>query len=314
MKNLNISFMARQKIKNKYVFLGDTNSINIELVVKSFNYLKNKVNYILICNKRDLFNNQYFRKSKLKINEVIDPLSFRNYKKRNLNIFNVENKSNKKYLILLNQIKVSNDLANITNFDLVTMPINKDIFIKKIKFIGMTELLGELNKRSTIRLMYGDKFSVIPITTHINIKNVHKQIINSSSLENVLKNIFINLRNKNLNIDIKEIKFLCYNPHCGEKGSLGKEDILIKKIIKNFRRIKGPYPADSAFNKINRGTLFISTYHDQVLIPFKILNKKSFNMTLGLNYRRLSPAHGTAKDIKQKYIANNYSYLTCLLC
>ena len=111
----------------------------------------------------------------------------------------------------------------------------------------------------------------------------------------------------------KEIIFLCYNPHCGEDGTLGNEDILIKKIIKKFKKIKGPYPADSAFNKTKINKLYISTYHDQSLIPFKILNKKSLNLTLGLNYRRLSPAHGTAKDIKDKYVADNTSYLACHL-
>ena len=53
-------------------------------------------------------------------------------------------------------------------------------------------------------------------------------------------------------------------------------------------------------------------YHDQALIPFKILNKKGINLTLGLNYRRLSPAHGTANDIKFKNIADISSYLACM--
>ena len=53
-------------------------------------------------------------------------------------------------------------------------------------------------------------------------------------------------------------------------------------------------------------------YHDQVLIPFKILNKKGINLTLGLNYRRLSPAHGTALDIKYKNISDNTSYIECM--
>ena len=83
--------------------------------------------------------------------------------------------------------------------------------------------------------------------------------------------------------------------------------------IKLYKNVKGPLPADSAFIKIKKRTLFISTYHDQVLIPFKLINKKSFNLTLGLQYKRLSPAHGTAKDIKKKYIAENRSYLTCQL-
>ena len=55
-------------------------------------------------------------------------------------------------------------------------------------------------------------------------------------------------------------------------------------------------------------------YHDQALIPFKILNKKSMNLTLGLNYRRISPAHGTAKDIKYQNLADNLSYIECMLC
>ena len=62
-----------------------------------------------------------------------------------------------------------------------------------------------------------------------------------------------------------------------------------------------------------KNTLFISTYHDQALIPYKIINKKGFNFTLGLNYRRLSPAHGTAKDIKFKNKSDNTSYLACML-
>ena len=304
--------MEKRKTKKKIIFLGDTNSINIELVIKSFKFLKNKVNYIIVCNKNELIKNKFFKKSKLKINEILDPINFTNYKKNNLNIFNVENTSKTKYLNLLNQIKISNEIANFTKYDLITMPINKDVFKKKISFIGMTEYLGFLNKKQTSMLMYGDSFSVIPITTHINLKTINK-FINFKFLNSYLENVLYNIKKKIYALNYKEIIFLCYNPHCGEDGTLGTEDILIKKIIKNFKKIKGPYPADSAFNKTKTNKLFISTYNDQSLIPFKILNKKSLNLTLGLNYRRLSPAHGTAKDIKNKYVADNTSYLTCHL-
>lgn len=304
--------MIRQKIKKKLIFLGDTNSINIELIIRSFESLKNKVHYILICNKSDLLKNSLFKKSKLHINEILDPFSFKNYKKNYLNIFIVKNISYKKYLNLLNQIKVSNKIANLTGYDLVTMPINKDVFKKNIKFIGMTEYLSYLNKTPTAMLMYGDKFSVIPVTTHINVKNIYKYI-KSDYLNFYLKNILSSLKKISNAIRFNEIRFICYNPHCSESGSLGKEDILIKSIIKKFKNIKGPLPADSAFINLKKRTLLISTYHDQVLIPFKLINKKSLNLTLGLKYRRLSPSHGTAKDIKGKYIADNKSYLTCLL-
>lgn len=304
--------MKKLEIKKKYVFLGDINSINIELIVKSFNLLKDKVKYVLICNKNDLLKSNHLKKSKLKINEIYDPINFNDYKKNQINVFNVDNISYKKHLNLLNQIKISNSLANSTKYDLITMPINKFVFKKELRFVGMTEYLGKLNKNFTLMLMYGDKFSIIPMTTHINLKNISKYI-NSNYINKFLKNIFYNLNKTIYQLNFKNIEFLCYNPHCGEEGTLGYEDSLIKKILKKYKKIKGPYSGDSIFKEIKKNTLFISTYHDQALIPFKILNTKSLNITIGLSYRRLSPAHGTAREIKDKYIADNTSYITCLL-
>ena len=117
--------MKNQKNKKKLIFLGDLDSINIELVIKSFYFLKHKVSYILICNKNDFIKSIHFKKSNLKINEILDPINFYDYNKNQINIFNIENISQKKFLNLLNQIKISNSLANITKLDLITMPINK---------------------------------------------------------------------------------------------------------------------------------------------------------------------------------------------
>ena len=124
--------------------------------------------------------------------------------------------------------------------------------------------------------------------------------------------ILKHINNINYQLKFKNIKFLCFNPHCGEDNTLGSEDRIISECVSNFRNISGPYAADSAFNNINKKTLFISMYHDQALIPFKILNKRGINLTLGLNYRRLSPAHGTANDIKFKNIADDSSYRSCM--
>ena len=298
-------------MKKKFVFLGDLESINLELIHNSHNYLKYKVEYILLGNIKDA--SKYLSKinSKIEINEIYNPLNFQNYKNDNLNFFNIENIDKEKNQILLNQLSIANHLANSSKVDLVTLPINKSVFKKKMEFIGMTEYLAKINKRNTIMLMHGEKFSVIPLTTHINLKDV-KKYLNKKYLNLKLKLINNQIQRKIYNLNFKSIKFLCYNPHCSEENTIGNEDQKISEIIKKYKNIYGPFSADSAFNKIQNNLLFISMYHDQALIPFKILNKKGINLTLGLNYIRLSPAHGTAKDIKYKNIANTSSYISCM--
>lgn len=300
-------------MKKKYVFLGDTDSINIELISKSHGFLKNKVQYILIGSIEEL--EKYLKKinSKLEINEIINPFNFKEFKSHNLNIYNIESSSKEISENLINQIDISNFLANKTKIDLVTMPINKYSLKKTLTFNGLTEHLSKINNRKTAMLMKGNIFSIIPITTHINIKNVHKYL-NQNKLSTFIKFIINQIEKKKYDLKFKKLKFLCYNPHCGEESLLGNEDRTIFKTIEKFKKIKGPFPADSAFTNNNLDTLFFSMYHDQALIPFKILNKRSMNLTLGLNYRRISPAHGTAKDIKYQNLADNLSYIECMLC
>lgn len=299
-------------MKKKFVFIGDIDSINLEIVHKSHRHLKNKVQYILLGNIGDVCKYLKKIKSKLEINEIINPLDFENYNPNSLNLFNIENISNKKYQNIINQIHVSDYLSNLLKIDLVTLPINKALLKKEIEFTGMTEYLAKINKKSTFMLMYGEKFSVVPITTHINLNKVNK-FLNKKYLEKTLNQIIFQTQRKIYKLKIKSIKFLCYNPHCGEDNTIGPEDKIISKLISKFKKITGPYSADSAFKILNdKGLLFISMYHDQALIPFKILNHKGINLTMGLNYRRLSPAHGTAKDIKFKDIADISSYLACM--
>ena len=298
-------------MKKKFVFLGDLDSINLELISKSHKYLKNKVEYILLGNIKDA--SKYLSKlnSNLEINEIYNPLNFENYKRNTLNFFNIENTHKDKHKILLNQLSIANHLSNSSKIDLVTLAVNKYIFKKKIEFTGMTEYLAKINKRNTIMLMHGEKFSVIPLTTHINLKDVIKNL-NKKYLNSKLTLISRQIERNIYKLKFKSIKFLCCNPHCGEENTIGNEDKIIKTVIKKFKNIYGPYSADSAFSNFGNNLLFISMYHDQALIPFKILNKKGINVTLGLNYRRLSPAHGTARDIKYKNIANPSSYLACM--
>ena len=305
--------MSSKKNKRKYIFLGDTDSINIEIITKSHSFLKKKVDYIVIGNKSKLKN--YLKKLNfdIKVNSITDPINFGNYNKSFINIFDVEDKYKAKYKNLLYQLNLSNHLSKTTGYDLITMPIDKSIFKKNMEFNGITEYLGKINNKDTAMLMYGENFSIIPLTTHINLKKIHTKIL-EKNLINILNNIMNLVSFKNYNLKFENIIFLCYNPHCGENKTIGTEDALISSIIKKkFKKILGPFPADSAFNDIKKNTLFISTYHDQALIPFKILNKKGINFTIGLNYRRFSPSHGTAKNIKFKNKSNNSSYIACML-
>ena len=223
-------------MKKKFVFLGDLDSINLELIHNSHNYLKNKVKYILLGNIKDA--SKYLSKinSNLEINEIYNPLNFENYKKDNLNFFNIENIHKEKHQTLLNQLSIVNHLSNSSQIDLVTLPINKSVFKKKIEFTGMTEYLAKINKRNTIMLMHGEKFSVIPLTTHINLKDVRKHL-NKKYLNLKLTLINKQIQRKIYELNFKSIKFLCYNPHCSEESTIGNEDRKITEIIKKFKNI-----------------------------------------------------------------------------
>ena len=261
-------------MKRKFDFIGDTDSINLELVYNSFTYIKDKVEYILIGNIKDAIRYLNKIKSKININEIYNPIEFQNYNPNNLNFYNIDNVSKKKFKNLINQIKISNFLSKTSGYDLVTLPINKSLFKKEMEFIGMTEYLGFINKKNTFMLMHGDKFSAIPLTTHVNLNDV-KNFLNRSFINNSLNEIIKQINRKIYRLNIKSIKFLCYNPHCGESETIGNDDKIISDCISNFKKILGPYSADSAFRQLdNCNSLFISMYHDQALIPFKIINKK----------------------------------------
>ena len=113
-------------------------------------------------------------------------------------------------------------------------------------------------------------------------------------------------------LDIKNPKFaLCaFNPHAGEDGILGREEIEILQPAVNELRAKGiditnPLPADTLFVKALNYDCCIANYHDQGLIPIKtVAGDKTVNMTIGLDIIRTSPGHGTAFDIAGKNIAD----------
>ena len=115
----------------------------------------------------------------------------------------------------------------------------------------------------------------------------------------------------------KKIGVLGLNPHAGENGLLGKEETLLKKVLTQWKgQVEGPLVPDTAFFKENwpRFFMYICLYHDQGLIPFKMVHgRNSFQLSLGLNFMRVSVSHGTAKDIYGQNKADPESMTRALL-
>jgi len=196
------------------------------------------------------------------------------------------------------------------------MPINKKKFLNK-KFAGFTEFFSfSIDKlKNENMLLFSEKFSVCPLTTHIELKNIEKKI-SKKSLTNAINNI--NNFYKKIIKKKKEIIVLGLNPHASKDlNNLSKDKILIQPVVKKFIKkkvhISGPVSADTAFNKF-KNKIFLGMYHDQVLVPFKMINKfKGINITIGKKIVRLSPDHGIAYDLRNKpKKITNQSFIECI--
>ena len=309
--------MYTKVLNNKLIFVGDLNSINLEIIAKSYKHLTKKNIKIILIGDIDEIQKYFIRiRFKVSIVELFSIEDHLNFNNKNIFIFHAGSNSTDKPNLILNQIVVSNNLSKHKSYDLITMPIDKSIIKKENNFNGVTEFLSQINFKKTFMLMRGEGFSIIPLTTHIKFKNILNGF-NAKNLYKDLKDIIYIINKKKINYN--EIIILGINPHAGEDGTLGNEENIIKKVIitinkgLKFLKIKGPLSADSAFKNINSKKLFISYYHDQALIPFKILNTQSINHTIGLTYNRFSPTHGTASDIMYKNKSNNTSFLQRML-
>jgi 4-hydroxythreonine-4-phosphate dehydrogenase len=198
----------------------------------------------------------------------------------------------------------------------VTAPVSKTaIRLAGIKFPGQTELFAHWSGASDYMMMFvSDKINVALATIHVPLNSVASFI----SKEYLIKKL--NLIKRTLNIDFgisnPKAAVLGINPHAGEGGLIGKEEskeiLPAVKAANNFMSVEGPFPPDAFFasRSFVDFDITLGMYHDQVLIPFKYLNKgKGVNYTAGLPVIRTSPDHGVAYDISWKGIADNSSLL-----
>jgi 4-hydroxythreonine-4-phosphate dehydrogenase len=187
---------------------------------------------------------------------------------------------------------------------MVTAPISKEsLSLAGYPWPGHTELLAELTEAREFSMMFvSRKLRVILCTIHMPLKDVPKNI----TKHNVFKTIRLALNGAELlGIKDPEIAVAGLNPHAGESGVMGGEEIrsiipAIKAAKKDGIDVSGPYPPDVVFHKAYNGEfdMVVCMYHDQGLIPFKMLAfDTGVNMTVGLPFIRTSPDHGTAFDI-----------------
>ncbi len=180
---------------------------------------------------------------------------------------------------------------------LINGPISKKAFLNK-KYPGVTEYISSKIKTSgkEVMLIYNEKTSVSPTTTHIPLDKVLRNL-NSQKIVNQIKTI--NAFYKKY-LKIKPRIGVCgINPHCETNSKISEEKKIILPAFKKLKYsnifVKGPFPADTIFTKNNRDkfNVIIGMYHDQVLSPIKALhNFNAINITLGLPFLRITPDHG----------------------
>ena len=202
---------------------------------------------------------------------------------------------------------------------IVTAPISKEALkMAGFKWPGHTEMLADLtNTKDYTMMLIGKPLRVILVTIHTALKNVPSLITKSK----VLKTIRLAKKACDmLNIRNPRIAVAGLNPHAGEAGIFGDEEIkkiipAVKEAIKEGIPVSGPYPPDTIFHKAYKGEvdIVVCMYHDQGLIPLKMIAfDKGVNITIGLPFVRTSPDHGTAYDIAWKGIANPSSMIEAI--
>ena len=309
------------------IVAGEPNSIFLEIFFKSIQAHHYKSPLIIIASKK-LLEQQMMKLGFFFEINTID----QNFKKFNLldnkkiNLINVEykfkscfekisSKSNdyiKDCFELALKIIKQNKLSKFING-----PISKKSFLKG-KTLGITEYLAKKTKKNNkvVMLIFNNKLSVSPLTTHLALKNVHKQISKQKIYQHVklISKFYKKKFNKKPKIAITGL-----NPHCESNFKKSEEEAIIIPAIKKLKlkkfNVNGPFPADTVFIKdyLKKFDVIIGMYHDQVLSPMKALfNFDAINITLGLPFTRISPDHGPNTFMLGKNLSDPKSLINAI--
>ncbi len=313
-------------IKPIVIVAGEPNSIFLEIFFKSLKSNKFSSPLILIAS----YNLLVLQMKRLGFKKKIKLINLKNlssYKLNNkcINLIDVSYDIKKPFEKISNKsnqyIKKSFDLAfkilkrGITN-KFINGPISKKKFLPK-KYPGMTEYISEkFSIKNSAMLIYNKKLSVCPVTTHLPIKRVSKQI-NKKIIFN--KVYLINSFYKKTIGFKPKIGVLGLNPHCESIDNFNEDEKIIFPAINHLKKLKlkvsGPYSADTIFlkNNIKKFDVILGMYHDQVLTPFKTLYEyDAINITLGLPFIRISPDHGPNEKMLGKNKSNPLSLIKAI--
>jgi 4-hydroxythreonine-4-phosphate dehydrogenase len=189
---------------------------------------------------------------------------------------------------------------------------------------GHTEFLGKLAEESTgvparpVMMLWSPELAVVPVTIHLPLRDVVANLTSGLVVET--GRIVARDLSDRFGIARPRLAVAGLNPHAGEDGTLGDEDLtLVRPAVERLKAegidARGPLPADSLFHQAARATYdaALAMYHDQALIPIKTLAfHHAVNVTLGLPFVRTSPDHGTAFDIAGSGRADPASLIAAL--
>jgi 4-hydroxythreonine-4-phosphate dehydrogenase len=193
---------------------------------------------------------------------------------------------------------------------IVTNPVAKNVLYRSgFPEPGHTEYLGKLAEESTgvraqpVMMLWSPELAVVPVTIHLPLKDVVAKLTGDLVVETG-RIVARDLRDR-FGIARPRLAIAGLNPHAGEDGALGDEDLtVVRPAVERLKAegidARGPLPADSLFHQAARANydVALAMYHDQALIPIKTLAfDHAVNVTLGLPFVRTSPDHGTAFDI-----------------
>ena len=290
------------------ITVGDLNGIGIEIALKAHEEISKLCQPIYCINKTMLTQASKLLNTKLHDNLTLSEVDG----EFKIEIGQVSANSGKyAYDSFMRGIELT---QNSEVDGIVTMPIHKEAWmLAGLDFKGHTDLLRKHFNKDAIMMLGCPEMFVALFTEHVPLKDVASFVKYKK-----LKQFFVDLHDS---IKEPKIAVLGLNPHAGDNGVLGHEELIITKAIKSankkigFEQFIGPIVPDVAFTPYFRKNFnyYVAMYHDQGLVPLKALYfDESVNISLNLPIVRTSVDHGTAFDIAYKDKADTLSYINAV--